>query len=164
MDQIADDEFLDIYHRNIKRVYQISMLYLKNITDAEDSTQIVFLKYLKSKKTFNTLEHEEAWFIRVTMNHCKDVQRCWWKSHRVDIEKIPEVHTTEENEFALLKEELLELPNKYKEVLFLYYFEGFAVKEISKHLKRNESTIRTQLSKGRELLKINMGGYYEEKY
>lgn len=55
----------------------------------------------------------------------------------------------------------MELPNKYKEVLFLYYFEEFSVKEIAKQLKRNESTIRTQLSKGRELLKINMGGYYE---
>ena len=163
MEQSANDEFLDIYNRNIKRVYQICMLYLKNNTDAEDSAQIVFLKYLKSKKVFDTLEHEKAWFIRVTINHCKDVQRCWWKSRRVDIEKVPEIHMKEEKDYDLLKDELMELPIKYKEVLFLYYFEGFAVKEISKQLKRNESTIRTQLAKGRELLKINMGGYYDEK-
>ena len=160
-DQSSNDEFLEIYYRNIKRVYQISMLYLKCYADAEDIAQVVFLKYLKHQKKFDTLDHEKAWFIRVTINQCKDVRRCWWKSHRVDIDIIPEIHIAEEKESDLLKEELLKLPNKYKEILFLYYMEGFQVKEISKLLNRNESTIRTQLSKGRELLRINMGGFYE---
>jgi RNA polymerase sigma-70 factor (ECF subfamily) len=158
---IPDKEFLELYERNIKRIYQICFMHLKNQADAEDAVQTVFLKYLKSEKKFIDDEHEKAWFIKVAQNHCRDVLRYWWRSHQVDIENIPEIQAFETCESALLLEKLLELPRKYKDILFMYYFEGYSVKEISKHLHRNESTIRTQLSKGRERLKINIGGYYE---
>ena len=156
------EEFAQAYDRNIKRVYQISYLYLKNHHDAQDAAQSVFEKFLHSNKVFNSENHEKAWFITVTKNHCTDQLRKFWKSRRIDIETI-EVSAScgNENDMDLIKA-LLSLPSKYKNIIYLYYIEGYTIKEISKMLNRNESTLRNHLSTGRRLLKIDLGGYYEE--
>jgi RNA polymerase sigma-70 factor (ECF subfamily) len=136
-------------------------MYLKNTADTEDAVQSIFLKFIKSNKKFNDYEHEKAWFIVTTQNHCKDIFKSWWKSRRIDLEALPEVpywDNHDESGEVLLK--LLSLPEKYKTVLYLYYYERYSVKEISKLLARNESTVQTQLSKGRERLKIDLGGIY----
>ena len=159
----TDKEFLEVYERNVKRIYRICLLHLKNIEDAEDAVQTVFLKYIKSGQSFHDDDHEKAWFIVTAQNYCRDIFRLsWWRSRPISINDIPEVAIKEDNnDYATLMDALLKLPYKYKTIIYLYYFEGYSVKEISQMLRRNESTIRTQLSKGRERIKINLGGYYE---
>lgn len=153
----TDKEFAEIYQRNVSRIYKLSYIYLRNSADAEDAVQSVFLKVLQSNVDFNDYDHEKAWLITTTKNHCKDILKSWWKRKRVDLEKLPEIASHDEyiQERAII-EKLLTLPEKYRVVLYLYYLEDYSVKEISELLVRNESTIRSQLQRGRERLKNNL--------
>lgn len=158
---LNDEDFKEIYERNIDTVYRIAYLILRNTSEAEDALQSIFLKFLNSDKIFNDFEHEKAWFIAITRNHCRDILRSWWKSRRIDIESLPDMpHWDNKKESSEVLEKLLLLPENYKTVLYLYYFEEFSVKEISEVLERKESTIQTQLSRGRNRLKIDLGGNY----
>ena len=157
----TDREFALVYDRNIRRVYQICFLYLKSHHDAEDASQAIFERYVNSNKCFNDENQEKAWFISVSKNYCKDELKKFWKKKRVDIERIEAIPVHEDTSDYLLIDALLNLPAKYKVVLYLFYVEGYSVKEISQLLDRNESTLRNHLSAGRRLLKINLGGYYE---
>ncbi len=158
----TDKEFVSVYNRNIKRVYQICYLYLKNHHDAQDACQSIFIKYIDLNKCFDNEQHEKAWFIVVSKNYCKDELKRFWKRKRAGFEEMESVSTGSFGTNIDLTHTLLNLPSKYKDVIYLYYIEGYSVKEISKLVHRKESTLRNHLSEGRKLLKINLGGYYEE--
>ena len=155
----TDKELAEMYQRNVNRVYKLCYIYLKNAVDAEDAVQSVFLKLLQSNVYFNDYEHEKAWFITTTKNHCKDILKSWWRRQRVDFENLPHIDSKDEDtQEKEIISKLLALPEKYRVVLHLYYLEGYSVKEIATLLGRNESTIRSQLQRGREKLKIDLGG------
>ncbi|OME86173.1 RNA polymerase subunit sigma-70 [Paenibacillus sp. FSL A5-0031] len=155
------NEFSEMYERNIDMVYRLCFILLKNTMDADDAVQSVFLKLFKHNKTFNDREHEKAWLIVTTKNTCKDILKSWWRSRRVDVDVLPEKTYWDNNEQQRdILEKLLRLPEKYRTVLYLYYVEDYSVKEISKLLDRKESTLQTQLSKGRTRLKADLGGIY----
>ena len=69
----TDKEIIDLYNRHVDMVYRISLMMLKNITEAEDATQTVFIKLIESSTSFANEEHEKRWLIHVTKNFCKDV-------------------------------------------------------------------------------------------
>lgn len=144
-------ELKDIFERQHKRVYRIAMLMLNNVSDAEDAVQNVFLKYIEKGSSFEDIEHEKAWFITVTRNYCKDQLKNFWKRN-VDMGDIPEQIQEEEQDNELL-EHIMKLPDKYKEVIYLFYYEDYSIKEMSKILDRKESTIQTQLSTARDKLR-----------
>ena len=154
-------ELKDIVERQHKRVYRIAMLMLNNVSDAEDAVQNVFLKYIEKGSSFEDIEHEKAWFITVTRNYCKDQLKNFWKRN-VDMGDIPEQIQEEEQDNELL-EHIMKLPDKYKEVIYLFYYEDYSIKEMSKILDRKESTIQTQLKTARDKLKkvIQEVSYYE---
>lgn len=157
----TDKNFTELYQRNVDTIYRLCYMYLKNPADTEDAVQSIFLKLLKSDKTFVDFEHEKAWLIVTAKNFCKDILKGWWKSQRVSIDDIPEIACWDNHQIAVeVLEQLLSLPPKYKEVLYLYYYEEYSVKDISKLLERNESTIQTQLFNGRKRLKISLGGQF----
>lgn len=145
--------FKFIYDKYFSMVYKISLLYLKNIVEAEDTVQEIFIKLFKEESKFVDEDHIKAWLITVTKNLCKDNIKSFWKSRRIDIEKLPELAAENvEEDLSFVLEILLSLPSKYKIVLYLYYYEDYTVKDISKILDIKESTIQTQLSRGRKLL------------
>ncbi|QAY68559.1 sigma-70 family RNA polymerase sigma factor [Paenibacillus protaetiae] len=151
----------DIYKRNVENIYRICFMYLKNPADAEDAVQSTFLKLLKSDIAFADTEHEKAWLIVTARNHCKDVLKSWWRTRKAELPNLPEAGMDDSfGHSGEVLERLLSLPDKYKIVLYLYYFEEYSVKEIAGMLKRKESTIQTQLAKGRKLMKVSLGGYY----
>jgi len=157
----ADNIWTEMYRRNVDTVYRLCYMYLKNPADAEDAVQSIFLKLLNTDKTFTDCEHEKAWLIVIAQNHCKDILKSWWKSRRVSMDSLPEIlHWDNQEQAGEVLEQLIALPPKYKEVLYLYYFEGYAVKDISRLLNRKERTIQTQLFNGRKRLKISLGGNY----
>ncbi|MGG1444721.1 sigma-70 family RNA polymerase sigma factor [Brevibacillus laterosporus] len=159
----TDKELAELYQRHADLVYRLCYIYLKNPVDAEDAVQSVFIKLIKSQMVFNDHEHEKAWLMVATRNYCKDVLKNWWKTRRVALDSLPEVSSWNGNESpGEVLARLLSLPEKYKTVLYLYYFEEYSVKEISEMLGHKESTIQTQLSRGRKLLKIDLGGNYLE--
>lgn len=150
----TNDEIIDIYNRHIDMVYRICLMYLKSVPDAEDAVQDVFLKLMRSNRKFKSSEHEKAWLIVTSQNHCKNMLKNWWRKKRTDINNIPEPSYVEDLTKDYIWEQVISLPNKYKMVIYLYYYEGYSTEEISKILDIKSSTIRTQLRTARKRLKL----------
>lgn len=157
----TDDYISKLVHKYSDMVMRLALTYLKNIFDAQDVCQNVFIKIFEQNKTFVDSEHEKAWIIRVTINACKDIIRSPWKKRffRIDEVTLP-IKDKDNKEIVLL---VLDLPIKYRSVIYLYYFENYSTSEIAKILNRNESTIRTQVKRARELLKTKMVGGFEDE-
>ena len=133
--------------------------YLHNMSDAEDILQDTLIKYMQSSPAFLTESHKKAWLLHVAANLSKN---------KIDYNKIRETDELEETLVAEEREDLSfvweavkALPEKYREVLHLYYQEGYPTKEISKILNRNESSIRSDLKRGREALKQVLKAAYD---
>lgn len=153
------DEIIDLYSTLI---YRLCILYLKNIPDAEDAFQNTFVKLYTKAPLFDDKEHIKAWLITVCQNECKGILRSFWH-RRVDSINDTLVTVTDEHDKDTLVC-LMKLPLKYKTVLYLHYYEGYKISELSQILKLKESTIKTQLKRGRSLLKselLNGGFEYE---
>jgi len=136
-------------------------MYMKNHPDTEDMVQNTFLRLMRDKTVFENEEHEKAWLIRTAVNLCKDYFKNWW-SKTVGIDQIAgsaaEQQFNPEHNLDLI----LSLPSKYKIPIYLYYYEGYSTAEIARILKKNHSTVRSWLHKGRKLLKMEMEGGEKE--
>lgn len=147
-------EFREFYDRQVKRVYQLAMVMMGNISDAEDVTQTVFLKAWEKKPDFRDADHEIAWILTTTRNQCKDIHKSFYRRKRADLENAPELQVTLETQMdSEIWEALQSLAEKYRMVLYLYYYEGYSVRELSVILRRRESTLQTQLATGRKQMK-----------
>lgn len=149
----ADADFHAIYLRNIRRVYRLCYLRLGHKEDAEDAAQNVFARWLRAGTVFESEEHEKAYFLRAACNESNNVRKSFWRLHRVDYEDIPEQETAVWDDIPEENDLLKALPPRYREVLYLYYYEELTTAEIAKLLSRNESTVRTQLQTGRDRLR-----------
>ncbi len=153
-------EITQIYERNIQIVYRICFTYLKNDADTEDAVQNTFIKLMNYAGEFQSVEHERAWLIVAAKNVCKDFLKHWWRK-REDIEEFtntlfqPESQGIGRNEVL---ESVLKLPEKYRIIVYLYYYEGYKTVELAKMFHKPHSTIRNQLSKARTILEKELGG------
>ena len=148
-------------------VYRIAFSYMKNREDAEDIYQNVFLK-LFNKRFFSDMEHEKRWLIRVTMNECHSLYHSPWKKRRQECEDLDilleeqqvKIQSDQKHTISDELEEVTDMLNalseKYSIALYLYYYEEYSTKEIARILRRKESTVRTQLMRGKELLRKKM--------
>lgn len=137
-------------------VMRLCTVYLKNQADTEDIFQNVFLKYTLHPMEFESDEHEKAWLIRVTINACKDLLKSFFRSHTVSMDEIADRCTEFSTEHSEVMEAVLALPKKYREVVYLHYYEGYTAPEISKLLGKNTNTVYTLLHKARGLLKESL--------
>lgn len=145
------DDYAQVIETFGTLVYRLCFVYLKNKPDADDAYQDVFIKLMEKKPVFNDGAHLKAWLITVTTNHCKNVLR-FQRFHRsVALHEEMPAKKNEEDQIITL---VMNLPLKYRNVLFLYYYEGYKTKEIAVLLKTNEATIRTRLKRGKEALRI----------
>jgi RNA polymerase sigma factor (sigma-70 family) len=145
----TDKDIKEIYDRNFDSVYRISYMYMRNKYDAEDITQSVFTKMITKNKMFENIDHEKAWLTLVTINTCKNHFKTWW-NRNVSYEEI-ELGKNDSKDEVL--EVVLNLPIKYKDIIYLYYYEGYSTKEIASLIGKNENTIRSNLKRARHLLK-----------
>ena len=113
-------------------IQRVCFYHLKNRTDTEDVFQNVFLKYMLSEEAFGDSEHEKAWLLRV------------------------EAEITEDNREVL--EAVLSLPGKYKDAIYLHYYEGYTAAEIGRILGKKENAVYSLLSRGRKMLREKLGG------
>lgn len=156
-----DNYISNIVDKYSDMVLRLALTYLKNMSDAQDVCQNVFIKIFEQNKTFTDSEHEKAWIIRVTINACKDILKSPWEKRLLSInEAILPIKDKKNNEVVSL---VLELPVKYRSVIYLYYFESYSTQEIAKLLNRNDATVRTQLKRARKLLKNKMIGGFEDE-
>lgn len=142
-------------------VYKLAYTYTKNKYDADDIYQEVFLRFFNRKPEFQNEEHTKAWFIRTTINCCKSLYLSSWFKRTVVMEEIQNDSADIFQEDSLFQA-VMELPKKYREVIHLFYYEEYSVKEIAGILKRSESSVTTQLNRGRSMLKKMIGGCYYE--
>ena len=139
-------------------VRRICFLHLKNKYDTEDVFQNVYLKYLLYDKPFASGEHEKAWFIRVTINACKDLLKNFFRSHTVSLDEIIEQPALMPPENREVMEAVLSLPSKYRDVIYLHYYEEYTAPQISQILGKNVNTVYTLLNRSRQLLREKLGG------
>lgn len=156
----TNEELSQIYYRHVNTVYRVCYIYMKNRYDAEDMVQKAFIRLMKDQTVFISEEHEKAWLIRTATNLCKDHFRNWW-SKTIGLEEIAEVAVEELEKVDETLEKVMKLPSKYKTVIYMYYYEGYTTVEIAKILGKKESTIRGYLYRGREYLKMEIGGERE---
>ncbi len=125
----------------------------KNAQDAEDVVQDTFIQYYISNKEFDSEQHIRAWLIRVAINKAKNVNRTFWRQNKLSLEDYMESLTFETPEDEHLFETVMSLPEKYRIVIHLFYYEDYAVSEIADILKLSQSNIKVRLSRGREMLR-----------
>ncbi len=139
-------------------VQRICFYHLKNHADTEDVFQNVFLKYMMSDQSFCDSEHEKAWILRVAINACKDYLKSFFRRNIVSLESLGDVEAEVAEDYQEVLEAVLSLPAKYKDVIYLSYYEGYTAAEIGKILGKAENTVYSLLSRGRGMLKKKLGG------
>ena len=126
---------------------------LNNAEAAEDVVQDTFIQYHTYKKEFDTEEHIRAWLIRVAINKAKNITRSFWHRNKCNLEEYMETLTFETPESETLFDTVMKLPEKYRSVLHLFYYEDYTTQEISDILHLSVNNVKTRLSRGRALLK-----------
>lgn len=141
--------FEALLERQENRVYRTALAILGNVQDAEDQTQETFLRYLEKRPFFENPEHERAWLLTVTRNGCISRLRSKQRQNLPLKIDIPTPGPEEREEI----EELFALPPEDREILHLYYYEGYSTREIAKMTGTREGTVRSRLSRARGKLK-----------
>lgn len=149
---------VDLYGDTVRR---ICMIHLKNKADTEDIFQNVFLKYVLRTAPFDSPEHEKAWIIRVTANACKDLLRSFFRSRTVSLDVLIEAPREMPEDHSDILEAVLALPEKYKDPIYLHYYEGYTAEEIGRILGKNTNTVYTLLTRARQMLKTRLEGVTE---
>lgn len=147
MYQYSYNEIADKY---IDTVYRLALSRTKSREHAEDISQDVFVKLMQNKKKFESEEHLKAWLLRVTINLTKDLFSSHW--YRTT-DELDENITYEAAESNGVYDAVMALPQKYRTVIHLHYFEGYRVEEIALITSSTAGTVKSQLHRGREMLK-----------
>ena len=154
----SEQETAEALDRHADMVRRLCLIHLKNQADSEDVFQTVFMKYVLSSAVFENEEHEKAWFIRVTINACRDLLRSLFHSRTVPLEELIELPADASSDTREVLGAVLELPRKYRDVVYLHYFEGYTAVEIGQMLKKNVNTVYSLLARSKKLLRERLGG------
>ena len=158
----SEQEINRVVEKYADTVRRICMVHLKSYADTEDIFQTVFLKYVLSSVSFENEEHEKAWFIRVTVNACKDLLKSFFRSRTVPLEELVELPAQMPEDHREVLEAVLSLPEKYRDVIYLHYYEGYSAPQISRILNKNVNTIYTLMTRAKKILKERLGGDGDE--
>ncbi|MBD9025825.1 MAG: sigma-70 family RNA polymerase sigma factor [Clostridiales bacterium] len=135
-------------------VLRIAYTYLKNRADAEDIVQDVFLRIIDKKPSFNDENHEKSWLIRATINMCKNKVNMFWNKNKCSIDDVQEFAVSDKyNTDTSVFQAVMALGEKYRVVVYMYYYEGYSTPEIANVIGKSETTIRSLLHRARNKLK-----------
>lgn len=142
-----------IYTRHARTVYRVCALFLHgSVPDAEDAVQTTFLKLLRAGVRFRDAEHEKAWLIVTAANTCRDLLASGWRKRvSLDEERVSSEPSPDREDETLSA--VLQLPDKYKLAIYMFYYERYACREIAHYMGKSEESVRGYLSAGRKLLK-----------
>ena len=149
------EEVATLYRRHVGMVYQICLMLMKNVPDAEDATQNVFRKVMEYEEPFRDPEHEKAWLIVTARNECRDQLKHWWRSRRADTKELEQA-VWQPPEDSGVWEQVAALPSRDRLVLYLFYYQGYSTNEIAQLLEEKPSTLRCQLTRARQSLKLRL--------
>ena len=151
----SKEEIAELYRRDFKLVYQICMVLMRSVPDAEDAAQTVFRRVLERETPFRDPEHERAWLIVTARNECRDQLKHWWRLRREDPSALDGLAWEQPGD-GFVWEQVAALPDKHRLVLFLHYYEGYTTDEIARMLGENPSTLRSRLVQARKKLKLRL--------
>lgn len=143
----------ELMERYCDNLFAAAFNVCRNAADADDVVQETFLQYYLTKKEFENEQHIRAWLIRVAVNKAKNASLSFWRQNKVPLEEYMDSLAFETPEDEALFETVMELPQKYRIVIHLYYYEDYSIREIAKMLNLTESNVKVRLSRGRRLLK-----------
>lgn len=143
----------EMFHRYGDRIFSAAFSVCRNKADADDVVQDTLIRYYSISKDFESEQHLKAWLMRVAINRAKDMNSSFWRKNKVAWEDYMGELTFEEPEDSRLFEAVMRLPDKYRTVIHLFYYEDYAVEEIAGILRRPAGTVKSQLSRGKKLLK-----------
>lgn len=150
-ESLRTDDFVQyLVEKYSDMLIRIAFTHMKNLGDAEDIVQSVFLKYREKKPSFENEEHEKAWLIRVCINFCKNNSKSFWFKKTTGLDDGMYSFNNQEHE---VMNAVTRLPIKYRGVVLLFYFEDYSIAEIATILRQKNSTIGSQLHRARQLLK-----------
>lgn len=135
----------------------------KSIEDSKDAVQDTFIAYHTSNIQFNDEQHIRAWLFRVVVNKAKDMSKTFWNRNKMSLEDFVETIPFDSSNESNLFETVLNLPEKYRIVIHLFYYEDYSVKEIAEILHATESNVKVRLSRGRKLLKEILKEEWEDE-
>ena len=157
----SQKDIINLIEKYSNMVYRIAVVRVKTKEEAEDIYQEVFLKLSDKMPKFKSEAHEKAWLIRVTINISNNYLKSAWKRKVVGLDE--NVQAEESNDISNVYSEVSKLPEDYKIVIYLYYYEGYKVSEISNILEKKENTVKTWLSRARELLRQKLEGGFDNE-
>ena len=143
-------------------VYRVALHVLASPQDADDAVQEVFLRLYTAQKPFQGEEHLRRWLLRVTVNYCRDVLRSPWRKRRASLEEVPLPPVFQQPEEEALYQAVMALPEIYRIVLVLYYYEELSAREIGTLLNLETSAVTTRLSRARAKLKEQLGEVWQD--
>ena len=159
MEQKEQAEFTELLQKYSSMLLRIAFSNVKNLQDAQDIAQEVFISVLTKRPQFDSEEHEKAWLIRVTINRCKNHVKSFWNRHTEglseDLSYLPKEETG-------VMQAVLALPQNYRNVIHLHYYEGYSINEIAELLHKKPATVGTWLARGRAALKKSLKGGFDE--
>ena len=145
------------------RLFAAAFQVCGNAADAEDAAQEALLRYHISEKQFESEQHIRAWLLRVAINCAKNVSRSFFRRNTVPLEDYMDSLEFDSGESRQIFREVMKLPEKYRLVIHLYYYEDYTVAEIGEILSLTESNVKVRLSRGRQLLKKNLQEVWEDE-
>ena len=158
--QTDSPEFTELLQKYSAMVLRVAFSNVKNMQDAQDIAQDVFLSVLTKCPQFESEEHEKAWLIRVTINRCKNHVKSFWNRRTEglseDLSYLPKEETG-------VMEAVLALPQNYRNAIHLHYYEGYSINEIAELLHKKPATVGTWLARGRAALKSALKGGFDDE-
>ena len=152
--EVTKDYISDLLDKYSDMVLRRAYTYLKNRADAEDIVQDVFLRIIDKKPSFNDESHEKSWLIRATINMCKNKVNMFWNKNKCSIDDVQEFAVSDKyNTDTSVFQAVMALGEKYRVVVYMYYYEGYSTPEIADVIGKNETTIRSLLHRARNKLK-----------
>lgn len=156
-------EIEEAVRRYADMVYRLAVVNTRDKYEADDIFQEVFLKLFHHKDSIISEEHLKAWLIRVTLNQCRSMAVNSWNKRRISLDAVMEmVDESDTEDYTEVYEAVRELPEKYREIIHLFYYEELQINEIAQILNRNKATVKTQLARGRKLLKEKLKGSFKD--
>lgn len=158
----ANEEIARLFEKYGPTVYRVCYAYMKKPADTEDALQETFFRLIRKQPVFESEIHAKAWLIRTASNVCKNELKHWWR-RRESLDDHPEDPGSPGPAVNEVLAAVMDLPDRYKTAVYMFYYEGYTGEEIAGMLKKPPSTVRNYLHESRKLLKERLGDSFREE-
>ena len=146
----------EAFQKYADHLFSAAFSVCRNKMDADDAVQDTLIKYHSLSLDYEDENHLRAWLLRVVINRAKDISSSFWRRNKVPWEDYMNELEFEAPEDGRLFAAVMNLPDKYRTVIHLFYYEDYSIREIAQILRCREGTVKSQLSRGRALLKTTL--------